>query len=261
MKKNKYIILDSTTSAPLGGLVIISQTPANTTMCVNLYGIKFMCPSLVLDDGVSTREFSISPTMSEIDLDPALQFASDFVVGIFDSNNNLVAQGSTFGFETPQQIEHIKLAKQNPSQLQHFGELIKQVLNAKEGSLVLNKNAESEPKTTGPVSKPTFLSETLLLLFDLFAVGTPDKMLSKIIPNSKWVKVVLPNQIVAVGITFDSAEIVSVGLAYPALSKQQKPSQADGYFTFVPLRPENQNGFGYFVVLQSAKTGGVISIK
>ena len=132
------------------------------------------------------------------------------------------------------------MSLENKYSLKHFGRLAKQAMAKKD---------------------KTFFEETIFMLLDLFAFGLPDESLQKLIPSSRWVKVFLEKDVVAVGVVEENGEVSKVGLAFPVISKNQKREEIDSNFSFVPLSAENPNGFGYYVVLQSAKDGKVVPLQ
>ena len=254
-KKTRYIVLTAPSDKDsIGGVVVLENKNGKTTCFVSLFGVKDLSPILLIDDLVKVRQFEISPSFSEIDLDSAVGFATDIVVGLFDKNKRLLASGSTFGEESPKQRERLAIALEKDGNLEHFMNLAKEVFDV-EDKLFAQEQKQKK------VEEPTFLQQTELLLFELFAYGVPDKALSKFVPNSKWVKLFLSSDVVGIGIVEHEGRVSAIGLAFPVLSKAHKHKGVDKSFCFFPQNLENPNGFGYYIVLQDAKDGSVVSFK
>ena len=240
--KSKYIILSPLDKKQkIGGVVVIESKNKNISCFVSLFGLEISCPILLIDDLVNVRQFEISSSFSEIDLDFSLNFSTDIVVGLFDKDRHLLATGSTMGFETEEYIERLKISIEKENQLNHYLELAENVFYQKEIST-------------------TFLSKLELLLFELFSYGYPDFLLSKFIPNSKWVKIFLKNDVIGIGIVEKNNRVNAVGLAFPVFSKNQHRGEIDGNFTFFPQNEKKPNGFGYYVVLQDSVDGHVLKL-
>jgi len=236
---SKYIILNPTKeNDTMGGVVVFESKNGKASCVVSLFGLKISAPKLLIDDLVNVRQFDIAPGFSEIELDDALAAAKDIVVGVFDGDM-LVATGSSFGLETDEQKQRLCLAIEKKDALSHFKTLAKDAAEKFENS------------------KKSFFQNLEFLLFELFAYGVPDSSISKFVPNSKWVKLFLNRDVLGVGVVEKAGEISAVGLAVPVLSKSQKHALVDSSFTFFPQNKTSPNGFGYYIVLQSAKNGAV----
>ena len=247
-KKDRFIILSSPNDKELvGGVVVVETVNKKSTCFVSLYGVNDFNPILLIDDLVKVRQFEISKNFSEIDLDPAVGFATDLVVGLFNNKKNLIASGSTFGEETEENRERLKIAIEKDDRLAHFLNLAKNVVD---NDLVLSQKQNN-----------TFLDKTQALLFELFAYGIPDKSLARFVPNSFWVKLFLKTDVVGVGIVQTAGNITGVGLAFPVLSKNYKHKAVDENFVFFPQNLSNPEGFGYYIVLQNASDGSIVNIK
>ena len=122
--KSKYIILSPLDKKQkIGGVVVIESKNKNISCFVSLFGLEIGCPILLIDDLVNVRQFEISSSFSEIDLDFSLNFSTDIVVGLFDKDRHLLATGSTMGFETEEYIERLKISIEKENQLDHYLEL------------------------------------------------------------------------------------------------------------------------------------------
>lgn len=247
-KRTRYIVLTPPNdSEPIGGVMVIETSGAKTSCFVSFFGLGGLQPTILIDDLVKVRQFEVSPSFSEIDLDPAIGLACDLVVGVFSQSKKLLMSGSTFGGETEEQKERLKIALEQDGRLAHFLGLAKEVF-AVEDQLDAEENL-------------TFLQQTEGLLFELFSYGVPDKSLSRFVPNSKWVKIFLKTDVVGVGIVENHGQVTAIGLAFPVLSRKAKHKAVDNNFSFFPQNSANPNGFGYYIVLQHAKDGSVVKIK
>ena len=243
MENKKYIVLKPTQiNQNCGGIVIITTDENKTACYISLFGVENLNNEVLIDDLVSVRQFSMKHKMEEFEIDKTFSKISDFVVGIFDDNKRLILIGSTIGVESAEKRERLYIALENKQALNHFGKLARDTLQ------------------TNRVGK-TFFEETILTLLDLFSFGVPDFSISGLIQNSKWVKVFSEKEIIGVGVVENNGNIESIGLAFPVMTKNQKKKEIDNNFKFFPLNASNPNGFGYYIVLQSAKDGSVVPFK
>lgn len=243
MENRKYIVLKPTTvSQNAGGIAILSEGVGKTNCYVSLFGVENINNEVLIDDLVSVRQFQMKHKVAEFEIEKLFTDFTDFVIGVFNENKKLVLMGSTLGVESQEQKERLLIALENKHALSHFGELARNVV-------LKNKTYK------------TFFEETVLLLFDLFSYGVPDETISGLVPNSKWVKVFSAKEVIGVGIVESGGAISAVGLAYPVMNRNQRKKEIDSCFTFFPLSDTSPNGFGYYIVLQSAKDGSVVSVR
>ena len=241
MTKNKYIVLNSVSSNKnSGGLVVLSANLGKTKAYISLFGVQNSKFNILIDDLVQIRQFEFNHKIGEIEIEKSLEDFSEIVIGVFDSAGELVLVGSTIGCETKEQKERLCIALEKKNSLSHFGSLAKNAIK------LFNKS---------------FLEETILVILELFEYGVPDLSLEKLVPGSKWVKVFSEKEVIGVGVVEKNGSVESVGLAFPVICKSQKNKSIDCNFTFLPLCANNPNGFGYYIILQSAKDGKVVSMR
>ncbi|MBO7508390.1 MAG: hypothetical protein J6T39_01955 [Clostridia bacterium] len=240
MENRKYIVLKPTViNQNAGGIVIISESTDKTNCYVSLFGVEPTENIFMFDDLISVRQFEMKHKVAEFEIEKLFSDFSDFVVGIFNQNKKLILTGSTIGIESREQKERLEIALENKNAISHFGNIAREMISKQ------NKSR-------------TFLDQTITLLLDLFSFGVPDAQISKLIPNSKWVKVFSTKEVVGVGILEKDNKIYAIGLAFPVINKEYKRKEIDDSFCFMPLNKNLPNGFGYYVVFQSAKDGSVI---
>ena len=240
MVKNRYIILNPLEkNSGTGGLVVLSADIGKTKVSISVFGSSEKEFEVLIDDLIFVRQFSMTHRIGQFELEKTLEDLGDVVVGLFNRNRELVFFGSTIGVETKEQKERLEIALENKYSIRHFGELARDV--------IVN-------------GKKTFFDETVLVLLDLFSLGTPDSSLQKLVPHSRWVKIFLEKDVVAVGVVEKNGIVSAVGLAYPVFSKSQTRGEVDSCFSFLPINKLNPEGFGYYVVLQSAKDGSVVTM-
>lgn len=228
-----------------------------------LFGVFDEKPILLLDNLVQIREFEVSHVLTEIDIDSHL-LASELIVGIFDSKHRLIATGSTFENEVePERIERLKIAKEEPDKLSHFQNLVHNMIFKKTDhspkqvfSVCHQKHEKEEPS----YSSNRFFNEIEAPLLELFCLGQQDRILNKLIPNTKWVRIMKYEQMVGIGVQVLQNKVHAVGLAIPVLSRARKTIEIDNHFTFFPQNINYPDGFGYYIVLQDAITGKPLSI-
>ena len=236
--KNKYIVLNSVSANKnSGGLVVLSAGIGTTKAYISLFGVQGAAFTILVDDLVQVRQFSLNHKVGELEIEKDIDDFVEIVIGVFDSAGELIFVGSTIGIQTKAQKERLCVALEKKDSLSHFGSLAKKAIASYEKS---------------------FFDETILVLLELFEYGVPDLCLEKLIPNSKWVKVFSEKEVVGVGVVEKSGRVDSVGLAFPVICKNQKNKNIDSNFSFLPLSNSNPNGFGYYIVLQSAKDGKVV---
>ena len=241
MTKNKYIVLNPVSGTKnSGGIAVFSQNEASTKLYISLFGIEDSNFEILVDDLVFVRQFTFNHRIGEVEIEKNIEDFTDIVIGVF-LKNELIFIGSSIGIETCEQRQRLEMALEKKYSLKHFGALAK--------------------KAICKMKNRTFFDEIAMILLDLFAVGIPDPDLEKIIKNSRWVKIFFESDVVTVGVVENDGCVSAVGLAYPVIDKNDRRQEIDSAFCFCPLTNTNPNGFGYYIVLQSAKDGSVVPIK
>lgn len=92
-------------------------------------------------------------------------------------------------------------------------------------------------------------------LDEMFICYPPDIELQKIVPNSKWIRVSLPDDYYVVGIVFNIDEPQYICYGLHGSFNQKPPSEIADICQWLPLNRDVVEGDGYWVIFQSAKTG------
>ncbi len=92
-------------------------------------------------------------------------------------------------------------------------------------------------------------------LDEMFICYPPDIELQNIVPNSKWIRVALPDDYYVVGIVFNIDEPHYICYGLHGNFYQKPPSEIADICQWLPLSREDEKGEGYWVIFQDAKTG------
>ena len=78
-----------------------------------------------------------------------------------------------------------------------------------------------------------------------------------IIPFSKWVKIDYEEkgEYYVVGLMYENDEIKYVCYGVPSIYKEEPPKELNGFCQWLPIDTLKQEGFGYWITYQDAKTG------
>jgi hypothetical protein len=105
------------------------------------------------------------------------------------------------------------------------------------------------------IDPTSFWEQVQEQLDDLFANYPEEKTLSKLMPDTKWVKVDYDNngRYYVVGVIGkDKPQFVVYGV--PSRYSLQPPKELDGYCQWIPI-DDNPRGTGYWLMYQDAITG------
>ena len=98
-------------------------------------------------------------------------------------------------------------------------------------------------------------------LDELFTKYPEEEFLKDIIPNSKWAKISLDDgEYYVVGLIYDDGELKYICYGLPGLSNQM-PEEMGKYAKWLPVVPDDQNGFGYWLSYQDAKNGEQVELE
>ena len=102
----------------------------------------------------------------------------------------------------------------------------------------------------------TFYQEIKPQIDKLFKENKEEEYLDKIFPDSKWVKVNLDSgDYYVFGLIYQNNEVKYICYGVPGVYQKTPPRELAGYPTWLPLDDKNQEGFGYWLTYQDAKSG------
>ena len=106
-------------------------------------------------------------------------------------------------------------------------------------------------------SVPTFYSTIMPQIDQLFEKYEPELELSKIVANSKWVKVdfACDGNYYVIGLVFENDNIKYVCYGLPGVFSSSPPKEFDGLCKWLPLSSDRPFESGYWMIYQNAETG------
>lgn len=130
---------------------------------------------------------------------------------------------------------------------------------------VFKNSNEKEPDKEDKINQgePTFYEQVKPQIDALFAKYEEYELLEKIIPNSKWSKIVYDKDgnYYVLGLLYNEiGEVVYICYGMPALSRNNPPDDLEDYAGYLPKDINNPDGEGYFIVCQDALTGKTLKV-
>ncbi len=111
--------------------------------------------------------------------------------------------------------------------------------------------------TPAPEPQPTFYDDIKEQIDTLFEKYPEEEILKQIIPDSKWVKIDYEEkgEYYVVGLLYEDGKIKYVCYGVPSIYSNEPPEDIKGFSQWLPVDSERENGFGYWITYQDAKTG------
>ena len=108
----------------------------------------------------------------------------------------------------------------------------------------------------------TFYDDIKDQIEQLFAKYPEEEILKQLIPDSKWVKIDYEekNEYYVVGLLYENEKIRYVCYGVPSIVQSEPPGELKGLAQWLPIDVAKENGFGYWITYQDAKTGETIRI-
>lgn len=91
----------------------------------------------------------------------------------------------------------------------------------------------------------------------LFSTHEEEDLLKQIIPNSKWVKVENSEDdtYYVLGLIYENDVPKYICYGVPGMYTETPPKELNGYAEWLPIDSTNEQGYGYYITYQDAKTG------
>lgn len=115
---------------------------------------------------------------------------------------------------------------------------------------------ETEPEP----DQNEFYDDVKSQLNELFEKYPEEDFLKDIIPNSKWVKIDLEDgKYYVVGLVYDDGTLKYICYGLPGVADQM-PEEMSQHAQWLPIVPEENDGFGYWLSYQDASSGEQVSV-
>lgn len=129
--------------------------------------------------------------------------------------------------------------------------------NAFESEPLEDENTREENKN----NKSDFLSSIENQVEELLNSYEEEKALENLIPNSKFVKVNSSgDNFYIFGVIYENNEIKYIVYGLPGEFSVKPDDEYTNYYQWLPLNPENPEGYGYYLMYQDASTGNQIEV-
>lgn len=129
--------------------------------------------------------------------------------------------------------------------------------NAFESEPLEDENTTEENKN----NKSDFLSSIENQVEELLNSYEEEKALENLIPNSKFVKVNSSgDNFYIFGVIYENNEIKYIVYGLPGEFSVKPDDEYTNYYQWLPLNPENPEGYGYYLMYQDASTGNQIEV-
>lgn len=129
--------------------------------------------------------------------------------------------------------------------------------NAFESEPLEDENTTEENKN----NKSDFLSSIENQVEELLNSYEEEKALENLIPNSKFVKVNSSgDNFYIFGVIYENNEIKYIVYGLPGEFSVKPDDEYRNYYQWLPLNPENPEGYGYYLMYQDASTGNQIEV-
>lgn len=120
----------------------------------------------------------------------------------------------------------------------------------------------NEEENTSVRQEEKFIEQIQDQLQILFNQYPEEDVLTKIFPNSKWVKIDYEDngQYYVLGVIYENDIIKYVCYGIPGEYSQNPPEELKGFSKWLPIDTQNPNGFGYWISYQDAESGDNIEM-
>lgn len=96
---------------------------------------------------------------------------------------------------------------------------------------------------------------------NLLGINEPDEILQDILPNGKFCKVKMEEGYYVFGVIYDDNNPQYICYGIPCQIKGNPPKELEGFCQWLPLDINNQEGKGYWISYQDAKSGENIKVE
>lgn len=119
----------------------------------------------------------------------------------------------------------------------------------------VNINSDSIP------NKENFFGKIENQIQKIFESNQPDQVLEKIIPDSKFCKVMQGDDFYVFGIIYENGKEKCICYGIPAEYSLVPPKEVEGFSQWLPIDADNYAGKGYWMTYQDAQTGENIAVE
>ena len=131
--------------------------------------------------------------------------------------------------------------------------------NANLNTPIKEKEEQLEKETS---ETETFLNSINLQLDEMFNSYPIDEEITKIIPNSKIIKVTdsVDNASYVLGVIYENEQIAYLVYGVPSKYNQSAPSELGENYQWLPLDPDDPLSDGYYLIYQDATNGKIVPV-
>lgn len=190
-----------------------------------------------------------------------------FYASHHDDGEQIENQATTLDNTEQNQIQSIQ--ENNVEQTENIETESSEITYSQEAETLANKlETESqqiqqdETKTTNSEAE-NFLNSISEQLNEMFLSYPIDEEITKIIPNSKIVKVTdsVDNSSYVVGVLYENDQIAYLVYGVPAKYNETPPAELGENYQWLPLDPEDPLSDGYYLIYQDASSGKLVPVK
>ncbi|MCI8555322.1 MAG: hypothetical protein HFI85_01975 [Clostridia bacterium] len=118
-------------------------------------------------------------------------------------------------------------------------------------------NVEDEQEGEEEEKYTHFYQEMKPQIDKLFADNPSEEYLEKLLPNSKWVKVNIDEDLnyYVLGLIYEGEKLLYICYGVPGVYQKMAPRELSGFPIWFPLEEAKPQGFGYWLSYQDAESG------
>lgn len=126
---------------------------------------------------------------------------------------------------------------------------------------MFSEELEEENKSQEKSDKSEFLASVEEQINELLNNYDEEKALEDIIPNSKFVKVNSSGENFYIfGVIYENSEIKYIVYGIPGEYSVKPDDEYSKFYQWLPLSPENPQGYGYYLMYQDALNGSQVEV-
>ena len=148
-------------------------------------------------------------------------------------------------------------------EIENYIDKIYNLTNSEEEVKEIDENYENK---TNKIDEDDFQSNIFYKRVEkqvnnLFVINEPDEILQDILPNGKFCKVKMEDGYYVFGVIYDDSNPQYICYGIPCAYKSNPPQELEGFCQWLPLDVNNQDGKGYWISYQDAKSGENIKVE
>lgn len=148
-------------------------------------------------------------------------------------------------------------------EIENYIDKIYNLSNSEETIKEIDENYESKNNITSEndFQSNIFYKRVEKQVNNLFVINEPDEILQDILPNGKFCKVKMEDGYYVFGVIYDDSNPQYICYGIPCQYKTNPPQELEGFCQWLPLDVNNQEGKGYWISYQDAKSGENIKVE